>query len=634
MKNVLRSKKWTAAAIGVMFFMLAILVVLSVHCYKRIDTISEYTAFLDGEYSIDGGEWKPIDNTRSIEDNFQTIVFKGRFIPAALSDKKMVTISSKNVWYTLKTSDGKVQLEYQPRTVDDDYREYLLTAEKDDPMRDRDYFEKHYYYKTPFYAYTSQTPGYSVEELDAARLLRLGYSKKDEVMLEVTNPYHLRSSFSDCFEILISYPQGSYLQFFYNAMPTMLLSLLVCFFGIFFFPIAGFILGKTDYKYFTFGSMCFFWGLSMMSKSVSGYLNLWILDPTICMLVDVTIHYLFVISVLFYLKSNLERSVTRAIANIIGTVFILIVIAALALHFTNVIDFYASTGYMIMFTSLSVIIMAVLLFIEAHNNRRAIFILASWTPLTVCLIVDSVNSLLHFSALDFYLFGLAVTMVYQIVRLVLDLKRQYKEAIRYQTMQKELYEAKVAVMVSQIQPHFLYNSLSSIAMLCKLDPDTAQKATIAFTKYLRGNMDSLRQTAPVPFERELDHLEKYLYIEKLRFGNKLNIVYDIQTTDFDIPLLSVQPLVENAVKHGVGMKEDGGTVTIATHETDEHYEVIISDDGVGFDTSAQKNDGRSHIGMENTRKRLKDMCNAEVVITSKPGEGTVAKIIIPKEELQ
>ena len=125
-------------------------------------------------------------------------------------------------------------------------------------------------------------------------------------------------------------------------------------------------------------------------------------------------------------------------------------------------------------------------------------------------------------------------------------------------------------------------------------------------------------------------LEKYLYIEKLRFGKKLNIEYDIQADSFEIPLLSVQPLVENAVKHGVGMKEDGGTVTIATRETEENYEIIVSDDGVGFDTSEVKNDGRSHVGMENTKRRLKDMCNADVVITSVIGEGTTARIIIPK----
>ncbi len=633
MKNVLRSKKWTAVAVAVLFAVLAFVVALGIYCYTRYDSVTEATTFVEGSYSIDGGEWQTIDNEHTIEDHFHTITFKGNILPEALDADKLVTISSKNVWYTLKTPDGAVQLSHQPRTVDDDYSDYKNNFPEDGALLSREEFEGEFYNRFPFHAYASQTPGYAVQEFDAARLTAQGYPKDGEVTLEVVNPYDgFRSSFSDCFEVLVSFRQGSYLKFFYNAMPMLLMSLLICFFGIFFFPIAGFILGKVDYKYLIFGCMCFFWGLSMMSKSVSGYLNLWVTDATICMVIDVTVRYLFVISVLFYLKSNLERSITRAIANAIGSVFLAAIVAALVLHFTHIVDYYASTRTMMVFTSLSVIVMAVLLLIEASSNRRAIFLLASWTPMTLCLMIDSVNSLVHFSSLDFYVFGLAVTMIYQIVRLVLDLRRQYKEAILYQQMQKELYEAKVAVMVSQIQPHFLYNSLSSIAMLCKLDPDTAQKATIAFTKYLRGNMDSLKQTAPVPFQRELDHLEKYLYIEKLRFGDKLNIAYDIQATDFSVPLLSVQPLVENAVKHGVGMKEDGGTVTIATRETQDSFEIIISDDGVGFDAAAQKNDGRSHIGMENTRRRLMDMCGAEVVIDSVPGKGTVAKVIIPKED--
>lgn len=109
-------------------------------------------------------------------------------------------------------------------------------------------------------------------------------------------------------------------------------------------------------------------------------------------------------------------------------------------------------------------------------------------------------------------------------------------------------------------------------------------------------------------------------------------MYDIQADGFELPQLSIQPLVENAVKHGVGMKKKGGTVTISTKETETAFEVIISDDGVGFDTSApKKDDGRSHVGMENTKKRLHDMCGAEIVITSTVGEGTTARVILPKE---
>ena len=220
---------------------------------------------------------------------------------------------------------------------------------------------------------------------------------------------------------------------------------------------------------------------------------------------------------------------------------------------------------------------------------------------------------------------ISIVLVYGVL-----VQKREKELI---STEKELYEAKVSIMATQVQPHFVYNALTSIAMMCTIDPDTAQEATITFAKYLRTNMDSLKQTAPVKFEAELEHLKKYLYIEKLRFADKLNIEYDITATDFLIPQLSVQPIVENAVKHGVGMKKKGGTVTIATRETDTDYEVIISDDGVGFDVSApQKDDGRSHIGMENTRTRLKEMCGGRLDIQSTVGEGTTVTIILPKEE--
>ena len=205
-------------------------------------------------------------------------------------------------------------------------------------------------------------------------------------------------------------------------------------------------------------------------------------------------------------------------------------------------------------------------------------------------------------------------------------------------VQKELYEAQVSVMVSQIQPHFMYNALTSIAMMCELDPEKAQEATVIFADYLRGNMDSLKQKAPVPFSMELEHLKKYVYIEQLRFADKLRVEYDIGPTSFSLPQLSVQPLVENAVKHGVGMKKGGGTVTIATRENETSYEVIVSDNGVGFDVAAAdqirktRSDGRSHVGMENTRKRLHDQCNADVIITSVVGEGTTARIVIPKND--
>ena len=147
-------------------------------------------------------------------------------------------------------------------------------------------------------------------------------------------------------------------------------------------------------------------------------------------------------------------------------------------------------------------------------------------------------------------------------------------------------------------------------------------------------MSALQDDGEISFAQELEHLKKYLYIEKLRFGKKLNIEYDLEDTAFELPQLSIQPLAENAVKHGISKKPGGGTLTIATRETDDAHLVIISDDGTGFDVNEVKNDGRSHIGMENIKKRLAEMCSATVDIKSVIGEGTVATVTIPKVKEQ
>lgn len=196
----------------------------------------------------------------------------------------------------------------------------------------------------------------------------------------------------------------------------------------------------------------------------------------------------------------------------------------------------------------------------------------------------------------------------------------------------ELMGGRVSIMLSQIQPHFLYNSLTSIAYLCGKDPDGAKRAINDFADYLRGNMDSLKQKTPVPFEMELKHIKIYLSLEKMRFEEELQITYDIQTMDFRIPSLTIQPLVENAVKHGVGKAPSGGTVVIGTREKEDCYEVIVADNGVGFDVNQQAEDGKNHIGIANVRSRLWEMSRATLDISSEPGKGTTATIMIPKNQ--
>ncbi|MBQ6413212.1 MAG: histidine kinase [Ruminococcus sp.] len=635
MKKLLGGKTWSGVLIGIVALILIGLGILGSQFFTDVITNVDVPMFLEGEYSVDGGEWKPIDNTREVTDSFHTIVFKGRLIDE-LKFGQSLTFSTKNVWYSLYDKDNETLTEYMPIDVKKNFETYLQFANEESFGKNYDDFDlyvKEYFGDRRLASHYPDTPGYRVQD---AYFNLSGFDDpalSEEYTLTVTYPYDTPTvAFNDCFDAVLCENNQKYLDFFYKALPSVLLFVLVCFFGLFFFPIASFILGRADEKYFMFGAMTFSWGLFMIMQSTSGYLNMWITDPTVCLLLHQLTNYVFIATILLYLKSNLVNMTLRMVAGITAALYLLAVIAVTVLHFCGVSDIYASSAYMFIATAACSLITAGMLLVDTKNNKQAAFFLGSWIPLAVTIIIDAVNHFVNFTDFAFYNVGLTITMVYQFIRLVLDLRTQYKEAIRYQKMQKELYEAKVGVMVSQIQPHFMYNALSSIAMLCKINPDTAYEATINFSEYLRGNMDSLKQQAPVPFTKELDHLKKYLYIEQLRFGKKLNIVYDINETDFVLPQLSIQPLVENAVKHGVGMKKKGGTVTISTHETDDAYEVIISDDGVGFDTTApKKDDGRSPVGMDNTKRRIKELCGGQVVIESVVGEGTTAKVILPKE---
>lgn len=217
--------------------------------------------------------------------------------------------------------------------------------------------------------------------------------------------------------------------------------------------------------------------------------------------------------------------------------------------------------------------------------------------------------------------------------MVMFLSIQSDQTERYVKKEAENALLQTEIMLSQIQPHFLYNSLAVIRDLCRTDPALAEEATVKFSKYLRGNMDSLRGKGAVPFERELEHTRGYLEIEQLRFEDKLSVVYDVQCTGFKIPTLTLQPIVENAVRYGVRKNADGrGTVTISTREYPDRYELTVADDGPGFDPSVPpKDDRRSHVGIQNVRERVKNLSGGTLTIASEPGRGTRATITLPKE---
>ena len=228
-------------------------------------------------------------------------------------------------------------------------------------------------------------------------------------------------------------------------------------------------------------------------------------------------------------------------------------------------------------------------------------------------------------ALQYPFLVLSIILIYCLIHL-----RRAQKVVEQEAM---IIKQSTALMISQIQPHFLYNTLNTISNLCTKDPEEAEETTVMFSQYLRMNLDSLRRLDPVPFSAELDHIEIYLELEKKRFGDKLNVEWDIKEKKFLVPALGLQPIVENSVKHGITKKEEGGTLKFSTYRADGGVMVVISDDGVGFDPDGpMPDDGRSHVGMTNVRDRLKQMVNADMTVESSVGHGCKTSIFFPDEK--
>lgn len=208
--------------------------------------------------------------------------------------------------------------------------------------------------------------------------------------------------------------------------------------------------------------------------------------------------------------------------------------------------------------------------------------------------------------------------------------RMVQQAEMLMEQEKRNHEWQMRLLRQQIQPHFIFNSMSVIQVLCRKDSKTAAEAIQHFSSFLRSSIDLYDKKEMIPLENEISVLENYLYLEKLRYGEKLRIEYQLEATDFSVPAFSVQPVVENAIKYGIQPKLEGGTVTISSFETETNYQVVVADDGVGFEPEKVADDGINHIGLRNVGSRLQLICNGQLEVISAPGEGCRVRITIPK----
>lgn len=196
-----------------------------------------------------------------------------------------------------------------------------------------------------------------------------------------------------------------------------------------------------------------------------------------------------------------------------------------------------------------------------------------------------------------------------------------------------LMQARVDALISQINPHFLFNTLNTVSSLVRFDPDTARTVVLKLSNILRRRLKA--QVHFSPLRQEIEFIDDYLDIEVVRFGrDKLQIRKEIdpETLEVVVPSMILQPLVENAIRHGIGPKIEGGTITLRAWHNNGRLAVEVIDDGVGIPDERRHEVYDSGIGISNVRERLKVLYGQEFTfeIDSKPGKGTAIRFEIPE----
>ena len=213
----------------------------------------------------------------------------------------------------------------------------------------------------------------------------------------------------------------------------------------------------------------------------------------------------------------------------------------------------------------------------------------------------------------------------------LSVQRRREQDMR--ELEEMLRQMRMKNSVSQMHPHFLFNSLSSIREIVLTDPEYGADLLYDFTTHLRAGIRAMSNDEKIWFSQEMENIRAYVNIEKMRFGGRLTVKYELKAPDFQILPLSIQPLIENAIKHGLFEKEGEGTVWLKTGETREGVEILVEDDGVGFDpvkTRREIEEGkRDSTGLQNLIFRLEKTMHAGVELDSAIGRGTRVRILLP-----
>ena len=324
-----------------------------------------------------------------------------------------------------------------------------------------------------------------------------------------------------------------------------------------------------------------------------------------------------------YCGVKLKKSTMFCIVLVIWSAFLILLICA---QFTDKIyyissdlEFHKGILFPLLLLPILVIMLInlIILIINRYVYTKRIFI-----AFLILIVSTAIGTIIHAFSAALTILNISVCLN-TLVMYMLIVKEQIN---KYLQQQADIANQKANIMVLQMRPHFIYNTMTDIYYLCEQNPKEAQQVTLDFITYLRKNFYAIVSENPVPFDDELEHARAYLSVESTRFDENLIVEYNIEHRNFLIPPLTLQPLVENAVRHG--LDPDGGQlkIIIQTHQTINGSVIIVSDNGPGFDTA---NAFESAGALSNIKQRLEMMCKGTLKIDSTEDKGTTVTIFVP-----
>lgn len=309
------------------------------------------------------------------------------------------------------------------------------------------------------------------------------------------------------------------------------------------------------------------------------------------------------------------------LAGMNALVYIISVIVPVAIYFDEKGRFHRGPlGYTCAVVSFIFLVYMIVLSVRSYiRNRRIDMIIPVFV--TAVIIAATVTDMImaHDLPVSFLMASIICGCVSYYMWLHLRFAKEHETSL--------LAESRIRIMMSQIQPHFLYNTLASIQALCATDPPKAARTVEIFANYLRQNLESLGESELIPLTKELEHTRIYTEIELLMFPEIL-IDYQISDQSFRLPALTIQPLVENSIRHGVRGIRNPSVYIVTRREAEDHV-IVIRDNGRGFDVTDETLMSGRHIGIRNVRERIEKMCGGRLEVVSEPDMGCTVTIRIP-----